>query len=404
MIRKDFHEGIGYSVVEFDGIRLVFAAALPSCGETFQEQAEETLNALNTILRKEGVDRSVAMQTVFLERAENQAPCRRMMREFYEKELPATAYILQPPCEGYQISIEAWGIAGNNHAIEIHRISEEMVLARFDGITWAFLANLRAEAVGTSSVFDRALSTLQSAGDQLQNVGLQFDDVFRTWLYLGGITAPEGKTSRYLELNRARTDYYRKRKFIVERLPPEWSQPVFPASTGIGTQDAEIVIGGIALKTGRPDVVLFPLENPKQTAAYDYAHQYGIDSPKFSRAMAIAMGDSVATLISGTASITASDTRYADNFERQTHQTLDNIEILISPENFQRQGFPGMGATLDDLALVRIYLKRPEDYGQARAICQKRLGKLPAIYVAADICRPELLVEIEGIAFSRRQA
>jgi hypothetical protein len=52
--------------------------------------------------------------------------------------------------------------------------------------------------------------------------------------------------------------------------------------------------------------------------------------------------------------------------------------------------------------LARVYLKRPEDYGQARAICQKRLGKLPALYVVGDICRPELLVEIEAIAFSRR--
>jgi hypothetical protein len=50
-----------------------------------------------------------------------------------------------------------------------------------------------------------------------------------------------------------------------------------------------------------------------------------------------------------------------------------------------------------------VYLKRHEDYAQARAICESRLGELPTIYAVGDICRSELLVEIEGIAFSRRQ-
>jgi hypothetical protein len=79
---------------------------------------------------------------------------------------------------------------------------------------------------------------------------------------------------------------------------------------------------------------------------------------------------------------------------------LDNIEALIGPENFQRHGLPGSGATLGDLALARVYLRRPEDYAAAAAICGARLGELPISYVVGDICRPELLVEIEGIAFS----
>jgi hypothetical protein len=45
-------------------------------------------------------------------------------------------------------------------------------------------------------------------------------------------------------------------------------------------------------------------------------------------------------------------------------------------------------------------IKRTEDFAAVRAVCQGRLGELPAIYAIADICRPSLLVEIEGIAFS----
>jgi hypothetical protein len=34
-------------------------------------------------------------------------------------------------------------------------------------------------------------------------------------------------------------------------------------------------------------------------------------------------------------------------------------------------------------------------------VYEKRLGAVPATYVVADVCRPELLVEVEGIAFAR---
>jgi len=51
---------------------------------------------------------------------------------------------------------------------------------------------------------------------------------------------------------------------------------------------------------------------------------------------------------------------------------------------------------------VRVYIKRQEDYAKCRAVCEARLGELPTVYAVADVCRPELLVEIEGIAFSQR--
>lgn len=402
MIRKEFHEGIGYSVVEGDGLRQFFAAAEPCCGSTFAEQADEVLGTLRTFIHKEGADGSVVMQTVFLDNPANEAACRRMMREYYEKYLPATSYVIQPPCEGAKLSIEAWGISSGKDKINIERAGEEMVLAKRQGMTWAYFADFQGDTA-KDSVYCRSVSAFHSACVRLGDAGMRFDEVIRTWLYLGNITGEEKHTTRYLELNRGRTDFYRDRKFFTGLLPQEWKNPVFPASTGIGMKSSEMSLGGIALKTDRPDVVLLPLENPKQTAAYDYAHQYGPDSPKFSRAMAMVSGELVTTFISGTASITASDSRHADNFERQTQQTLDNIEVLIASDNFDRHGFAGMGVTLNDLALARVYIKRPEDYRQARAICQQRLGKLPTIYVVSDICRPELLVEIEAIAFSRRQ-
>ena len=118
--------------------------------------------------------------------------------------------------------------------------------------------------------------------------------------------------------------------------------------------------------------------------------------------MAIATGNLATTFVSGTASITDSETRHVGDVEGQTHQTLDNIAALIGNDNFKRHGMPGLSATLDDMALVRVYIKRQEDYAKTRAVCESLLGELPTVYAVADVCRPELLVEIEGIAMSCR--
>jgi enamine deaminase RidA (YjgF/YER057c/UK114 family) len=118
--------------------------------------------------------------------------------------------------------------------------------------------------------------------------------------------------------------------------------------------------------------------------------------------MAISCGDCATIFISGTASITNSETQHVGDVVAQTHETLDNIAALISEENLSRHGLPGLGASLDSLGMARVYIKRPADYAKARRACEKRLGQLPTIYAVANVCRPELLVEIEGIAFSRK--
>jgi hypothetical protein len=59
----------------------------------------------------------------------------------------------------------------------------------------------------------------------------------------------------------------------------------------------------------------------------------------------------------------------------------------------------GPGTTLAGLGLLRVYVKRAEDYPVVRAACEGRLGKLPVTYVVADVCRPDLLVEMEGVGF-----
>jgi len=238
----------------------------------------------------------------------------------------------------------------------------------------------------------------------LEGVGFSFAQVVRTWLYLGNIVGPEAAQQRYQELNRARADFYAGVPFGNHHVRTAGAADVFfPASTGIGAQGEGVAMSCVALRSERDDLLVAALENPNQTSAYAYEAYYSPRRPRFSRAVAV-VADGVATLfVSGTASITEAESRYPDDVEKQTHQTLDNIETLVGPENCGRHDLVDIGATLGDLAHIRVYLKHPADYEKVRRICCQRVGPLPAIYAVADVCRPELLVEIEGVAFSSRR-
>jgi enamine deaminase RidA (YjgF/YER057c/UK114 family) len=234
----------------------------------------------------------------------------------------------------------------------------------------------------------------------LDSVHVGFGQVLRTWLYCGAIGGQDGTASRYQELNRARSDFFKDIRFLNSRAPEIRHDAAYPASTGIGADGRGVMMDTLALATDRKDIVVVPLENPRQTPAYDYAIRYSPISPRFSRGLAVSCGNYATIFISGTASIVGQETRHQGDAVAQTHETLENIAALISEENFARHGLTGLGCSLAGLALARVYLKRPEDYAKIRAVCEEHLGELPVIYAVADICRPELLVEIEGIAFS----
>jgi len=399
MIIKESSHGIGSALVRAGGVRHVFACAVPRNGGDLGKQGQDALSSIRAIFEKHGAGGSIIKQSVFTKGPELTEECRQIVKDFYGDDLPATTYVPQPPCSGKLLEIEAIGIAQGGAEIEIERHSEQLVVSRHDGVAWFHTSHV-CPKVRAPHLYDRSIDAFKQLRNGLESKRVRFEQVVRTWLYLGDIVGPEGETQRYKELNRARTDFYQGVEFAAERLPPEIDWPVYPASTGIGTDGQGVVMSSIALATDREDVVLVPLENPQQTSAFDYREHYSPRSPKFSRAMAITVGKFATIFISGTASITGSETRFVGDAEGQTRQTLDNIEALISSDNFAGHGVADMGATLDDMALVRVYVKHQEDYAKVKAICKERLGGLPAVYTLADICRPDLLVEIEGIAFS----
>ena len=379
-----------------DSVRVAIMIT-PKGRGSFRKQAREALSVMQSIVaQRRGM--TITVQTIFLRNSAESAEIQLILAGYYGSKLPITNYVLQPPCCGAALAIEAWGIGGES--VRIERFGPETLAVSYDGVRWIYCAGIRPTA-NLRGVYVQSMDALAQIRAVLVLAGSGFENIVRTWFYLGGITEPEGDTRRYQELNRARADFYQDIHFCPLLVSANAPRGVYPASTGIGMSGEGLVTSCVALETKRNGAFLVPLENPQQTPAYAYHPRFSNQSPKFTRAMALVLDNYVTTWVSGTASIVNAESRHPNDIEKQTEQAIENIERLIAAENFALHGLNGAGASLRDMAKVRIYLKRPDDFAKCKAICERRFGPVPAIYAVADVCRPELLVEIEGVAFSR---
>ncbi len=216
---------------------------------------------------------------------------------------------------------------------------------------------------------------------------LDYPEVARMWNIVGGITDPvPGRpgTDRYGVFCRARARAFDQRGLVAEDMP---------AATGIGGLDAHTTVYLLAARAAE----ITRIENPRQVPAYEYPDRYGIQSPSFARAAHVRSYDDFRSLfISGTASIIGHETAHPGNVELQTRTTLENIAELVSADNLRRHEIDA-DITLGDLDSVKVYVKHPHDVDAVRRVCESVIGPdTEVLYAIADVCREDLLVEIEG--------
>jgi enamine deaminase RidA (YjgF/YER057c/UK114 family) len=153
--------------------------------------------------------------------------------------------------------------------------------------------------------------------------------------------------------------------------------------------------------TGSPLVIYFlasraaptAIENPRQVSAYEYPPQYG-PKPAFSRASVLRETSGAILFISGTASIVGHQTVHAGDVAAQTRETLVNIEALLGEAN-RVSGAPRFD--MDTLA-YKVYVRNSADLPLIQSQLHTALGpQSQVVYLQADICRQDLLVEIEAI-------
>lgn len=140
-----------------------------------------------------------------------------------------------------------------------------------------------------------------------------------------------------------------------------------------------------------------PVENPRQVSAYRYPSEYGPSSPSFSRAALAETAPGVETLfISGTASIVGHATVHAGDVVRQTEETLRNLHAVLDAAHALTSARFELGR-MD----FTIYLRHPADQPQVQAVLAQALGAASpalrgALWLHADVCRSDLLMEIEA--------
>jgi len=156
-----------------------------------------------------------------------------------------------------------------------------------------------------------------------------------------------------------------------------------PAATAIGTRAAGLFVYLIAARNPGQAI-----ENPRQVSAYRYPEQYSPESPAFARATRIETDLGPQLLLSGTASITGHESRHIGDCAAQTREILANLDALHATA----------GRDVPPPAWLRVYLRRPEDQPEVAAILARHYPRPPALHwVYGDVCRRELLVEIEGV-------
>ena len=116
-------------------------------------------------------------------------------------------------------------------------------------------------------------------------------------------------------------------------------------------------------------------------------------TPKFERARYFRYRNKKMIFISGTASIIGEKTVGVGDAAKQTEVTIQNMQRLYSDEVLA--GLPDEVAN-PKFGRARVYVKNRNDYSKIRNEVKKVYGDLPVVYILADICRDDLLVEIEG--------
>lgn len=206
--------------------------------------------------------------------------------------------------------------------------------------------------------------------------------LLRVWQYLPRITEPLGDEDRYKV-------YCAGRRRALTRMDLH-RDATLPAACLLGDHGDSILLYAVAA-----EVPGIQVENPRQVSAFNYPPQYGKASPSFSRALAVHWpGGRRQLYISGTASVVGHATRH-ETVRDQTREALANVEALIA-EGAVRGG--PRSPALADITPLKVYVRRGEDYPAVREELEKRLPRNhPVLFLQADVCRPDLLVEIEGL-------
>ena len=294
-------------------------------------------------------------------------------------------FIAQPPLS-CRIIIEAFYYDASAWDIEIISSGENAAALFRNNGTQILVGNVQANKNHSCKI--NSEKAFESLIDIFHVTRFPISSIVRQWNYLEDILGLDGEKQRYQEFNNVRSNVYGN----------AFEANGYPAATGIGMNRGGVIIEFVAVKSN--ETVSHPVDNPEQIAAHVYSEKVLVGdecilktTPKFERARYFGFEDKKMIFISGTASIIGEKTVGVDDPVEQTEVTIQNIKRLYSRDILN-------GITKNRLepkyGHARVYVKNRRDFAGIKKVFKAHFGDLPAVYIIADICRDDLLVEIEG--------
>lgn len=300
-----------------------------------------------------------------------------------------------------------WGYV-IEHSFDSTLVAEVMITdAILEHKSHQGVAYVTTEASGVKELFTGGLSshTDKTIAEQSSEIfdnlsailsleGFKVSDIVRQWNYIERIVDFEGEFQHYQIFNDVRSSFYSTTQWPVG----------YPAATGIGMQRGGVIVEINAIQGA--ENYASAIDNSLQIAAHEYSQSVLVGAPhesecrttpKFERAKTVSYsGNSDMLYISGTAAIQGEDSIPQDDVISQCKVTLENIDNLISGENRTLSGDKSQGEAA--VKLYRVYIKEEEDAAPVIEYMNSRYPNVEISFIMADVCRTELLIEIEGIA------
>ena len=384
---------------------LDFESIVPAAGKSFSEQVKSCVEQLSSFIYPEGEPRFfITQQTFFIsahsqqEYDERSAEIREQLSTSCGALLPATCIVAQSPQTGSEVVLELICTKASNE--------KKVIYKSVEGLNYTVVEQGSYKVVHATGMMGKPGDSIQLAAerafDQAETVlseeGLTLQHIIRQWNYVENISRvedPDSTLQNYQVFNDVRTVYYNKGEFKFG----------YPAATGIGMDTGGVIIGFIAISDS-DQVSVKPIRNPRQIDAHQYSKEVllGIDTgitrgkctPKFERGKVVTLGERHHIYVSGTASIVGEKTMHPDDVEKQTLTTIENIFELFSSENQKELGLD-FDVSRIEFSHLRVYVKYQEDIPAVMKVCESKLNCKSSLYLESDVCREDLLVEIEGI-------
>jgi enamine deaminase RidA (YjgF/YER057c/UK114 family) len=240
------------------------------------------------------------------------------------------------------------------------------------------------EDTSSIDITHQAQTIFTQIHDLLQQFNYAYNNIIRQWNYIPGILSSANGMQHYQAFNDVRSNAYDAVDWITG----------YPAATGIGVDGTRLSIDLMAFDGFEMNAVT----NPDQIDAHIYSDkvlekgcQPVKTTPKFERAKLLQINKQPLLFISGTAAIEGEDS-VETSVNKQTELTLQHIHSLCQFAISEVK----IPSSKCQVQMLRAYVKYPSDMEQVEKICMEKYPEAALICVEADVCRDELLVEIEA--------